>query len=164
MDWVRAGEYMQPLVNSGDFKIWPASSGPRGGIGNEHFICGSSGTLQSSVTGFLCMDIMGCPISPSQVHTEWTQTEHHNPAPRNTIPSPFCSHTSSIPQQTCSFLCSAGVSILGKPWFLLLQGGVLIFPPLVRIFQSTSLQPRPTPVEMSCLPSITPTVCSRLST
>lgn len=131
MDWVRAGEFMQPLVNSGDFKIWPASSGPRGGIGNEHFICGSSGTLQSSVTGFLCMDIMGCPISPSQVHTEWTQTEHHNPAPRNTTPPSAATHPASLSKpalfsvlQGCPYWGNPGsCSYKGVCWYSHLWSG-----------------------------------------
>lgn len=82
------------------------------------------------------------------------------PSPKN-ITIPFCSHKPSTPQQPCLFLYSAGVSILEKPRFLLLQGGILIFPSsLVRIFQNTRYQPRSTPVEVSYRPSTTPTVCS----
>lgn len=93
-------------------------------------------------------------------HRVNTNGASQQPSPKN-ITIPFCSHKPSTPQQPCLFLYSAGVSILEKPRFLLLQGGMLIFPSsLVRIFQNTRYQPRSTPVEVSYLPSTAPTACS----
>lgn len=143
-----------------------ASSVPRGGIGNGHFIYGSSGTLQSSVTLFCawrCWEAHQLPSAPvgcccagaHRVNTKGAS----QPSPKNTN-IPFWSHKSSIPQRTCSFLYSAGVPILEKLWFLLLQRVMLIFLSLVRTFQSSRHQPCSTPVEGRCLPSTTPSVCS----
>lgn len=117
----RAGKFMHLLANFGTFNFFlnfflhkTASSVPRGGIGNGHFIYSCSGTPAEQchffVHGHVEKPISGC-------------------------------------------CCAAAHRVF---WYF----GILIFPPLVRIFQSTRHQPHSSPVEMSCLPSTTPTVCS----
>lgn len=77
-----------------------SSSVPRGGIWNGHFIYSSSGTLQSRVTLFLCMDMVRSPsasISPIWVLLCWCTQSEHGASQENQHPllQPYLQHPST---------------------------------------------------------------------
>lgn len=76
----RAGKFMHLLANFGTFNFFlnfflhkTASSVPRGGIGNGHFIYSCSGTPAEQCHSFLCMGMLRSPSAGAAVllHTEY---------------------------------------------------------------------------------------------